>query len=190
MLSKSSTTTFCIFGTDMAYQFVTTSNPSQGISTEARSHVMKTYLRKKQFEIRSDLWASSERNRTQSHVAKLRQRKVAKADQVQISTTQGSPVSSETYPRGAHALAIVGSGSGHQGQNFSDLAQFVHQNQRAHKDIIVAYLNELMAAFKNVKPQRCLGSEIDPFHTLPQISSSGINIERLKKHCQCFQELP
>jgi hypothetical protein len=62
--------------------------------------------------------------------------------------------------------------------------QTIHQRSTTHNDAIERYLLGLMAAFQAPSPPRCIGSEIDPFHTLPQISTSSINIERLKKHCK------
>src|ERR1700760_855605 len=200
------------FDAVMSFQFVTTSRPVRGISTEARSHVMKSYIQKKQSQKSSDLGVSSEQNRTQSRITKLRQEKVVEADhaapamsrrlvdfahfvayfesggEVEISTTQGSPVSSDILEHRPQTLVNDDGSFGHQNQ-CAEYVQTNLQNTPARRRIIIAYLYEIMAPFQDIGPQRCLGSEIDPFHTLPQLSLSGTNVERLKKHCQCFSTL-
>lgn len=55
---------------------------------------------------------------------------------------------------------------------------------KRYNDRVILYLLEMMRPFTTISPPKCIGSQIDPFHTLPQLPNTQINIENMKKHCE------
>jgi hypothetical protein len=178
---------------------------------------MRDYLRKKRSNAHevSTLLASSEQNRTQSRITKMQQQREKIAafatfpgghqssivDHPGVSTeaaeqfltskiwnssnpenwspwdkSRSRVINRDDYGRYNQAIAILGK-----------FSQESHQAAIVRNGTVEELLYRLMAAFHESTPQGCIGSEIDPFHTLPQVPASRINIERLKKHCESYQ---
>jgi hypothetical protein len=164
----------------MSFQFVEIVNPAQVISTKSRSHVMREYLRRRQCKANYDieLWASSERNRTQSLATITKPQKARNPPTFvptdsQLSSNLNPHSYENNYSRYFHAIAAIG-----------ESLETIHDTAGTQNDNIEIYLLGLMSKFDALGPQRCIGSEIDPFHTLPQINKPLISIEKLKKYCK------
>jgi hypothetical protein len=189
----------------MSFRFVNIVGPDQGISAESRSHVMRDYIRRKRATVdqSSKLSLTSENNRTQSRATKMKAWK---------RTSPSYPTSLERHEAScavnvtklSRVTEQLPSCFGDIVCNNPELSTSISNSHRRYHDAIrvlegsfhtvqassatlngtiQSYLVEMMADF-HLSPQRCIGSEIDPFHTLPQLSDSSINIERLKKHCK------
>lgn len=185
----------------MPYYFVNIADPDQEISPDIRSHVMRNFVQRKKSKINYErsLVLTAKQNQTQSRIAKLRPQKtivsevnpdpelrsrsgtfeirISRHDTLHSTTIANAPTATATtIPRinqydchNTHGLAIPYLATGAIEGKVAQL-----QDERG----------QLMLVFNGAPPQKCIGCEIDPFHTLPQLPNSGLNIERLKKYCK------
>lgn len=69
--------------------------------------------------------------------------------------------------------------------NFSTESQRLEErNGKRCNERLIVHLLEMMRPFSTISGPKCIGSQIDPFHSLPQLPNTQINIENLKKHCE------
>src|SRR5277367_281976 len=170
----------------MSYYFVNITDPNQEISPDIRSHVMRDFVQRKKSKINHErsLVRTAKQNQKQSRITKLRPQKainsevdpepelrsrtstfevrISRHDTLHSTTIANAPTATATtIPRinqydchNTHDLVIPYLATGAFEEKVAQL-----QDERG----------QLIPVFNGARPQKCIGCEIDPFHTLPQL---------------------
>ena len=178
----------------MSLLFVNVANPNQKIKPKVRSHVMRNIAERKHLDHQNSLLRTSELNKKRSCIVKSRPQKNKNQDDRKVPHDASWNSLSQLVepPKHNYFTAPQENASDQQNNRISKCNQsttgmLYKEAGSPRRDSLVSSSDLILRVSSNgASPQPCIGSEIDPFHTLPQLPNTPINIERLKKHCESF----